>query len=266
MALFSQKIGAGQPLLILHGLFGMSDNWLTVGRQLAQHGFCVHLPDLRNHGRSPHMDTHSFSDMCNDLLVYLDQEHIEKVGVIGHSMGGKAAMHLGLLHPERLTDMVVVDIAPVTYCCHEGSLHSIILDTLMKIDPAGYKSHGDIMAEIERGVGSRALAMFLGKNIRRNSDGSYGWRLNLPVLKAYLPELYAGLENLVSHAPSSVNTLFVRGNKSDYLRPQHEFDRMRFFPDSHIVGIEDAGHWVHAEQPDKFVEVVLSFLKTNRSI
>ncbi len=263
--LFSRKIGTGEPLLILHGLFGMSDNWLTVGRGLAQYGFCVHLPDLRNHGRSPHMDTHAFSDMCDDLHAYLDQEEIEKVRVIGHSMGGKTAMHLGLQHPERVTAMVVVDIAPATYCCHEKSFHAVILDTLINIDPAGYKTHGEIMAEIEKGVKSRALAMFLGKNIRRNSDGHYLWRLNLPVLKTYLPALYAGFEDLESHAPSPVKTLFIKGNNSDYLQPIHEPLREQFFPDSRVIGIDNAGHWVHAEQPTEFVEIVAAFLAAGRT-
>jgi len=264
MKLFSRIIGTGQPLLILHGLFGMSDNWLTVGRELAHNGFCVHLPDLRNHGRSPHRDTHSFRDMCDDLLAYLDQEEIEKVGVIGHSMGGKTAMHLGLLHPRRVINMVVVDIAPATYCCHETSLHSVIIDALLKIDPSGYKNHGEILAEIERGVNSGILARFLGKNIVRNNDGAYVWKLNLPVLKRYLPVMYAGLEDLAAHAPSPVKTLFVKGDNSDYIQPQHEPDRVRFFPDSHVVGIGNAGHWVHAEQPDEFVKAVLAFMVADR--
>jgi len=266
MRLFSQKIGTGQPLLILHGLFGMSDNWLTVGREIAKHGFCVHLPDLRNHGRSPHMASHSFKDMCGDLLSYLDQEEIDKAGVVGHSMGGKTAMHLGLLNPERLTNLVIVDIAPSTYCCHEASFHSVILDTLMRIDPAGYKTHGEIMDEIEAGVNSRALAMFLGKNIRRDSDGHYSWRLNLPVLKTYLPALYAGFEDLESHAPSPLKTVFIKGNNSDYLQSQHEPDRLRYFPDSHVIGIDNAGHWVHAEKPDEFVKVVLAFIDADRTV
>ncbi len=265
MTLFSQIIGTGPPLLILHGLFGMSDNWLTVGRQLASKGFNVHMVDLRNHGRSPHMDTHSFIDMCDDLLSYLEQENLESVGMIGHSMGGKAAMHMALRHPERLTDMVVVDIAPATYCCHEASLHAIILDTLMRIDPARYNSHGDIMAEIESGVNSRALTLFLGKNIRRSSDGKYDWKLNLPVLKAYLPVLYAGLEDLDALAPSTVKTLFIKGNNSDYIQSHHESNRVRYFPDSGVVGIDNAGHWVHAEQPERFVDVVTSFLLNNRA-
>ena len=264
MTLFSQKIGTGYPLLVLHGLFGMSDNWLTVGRQLAHRGFCAHLPDLRNHGRSPHMGTHSFADMCDDLINYLDQENIDTVGIIGHSMGGKVAMHLALLHPERLADLVVVDIAPATYCCHDTSLHAVILDTLMKIDPTGYHSHGEIMAEIEKGVGNRMLAMFLGKNLRRNRNGEYTWKLNLPVLKTYLQALYGGMEDLGSQAPSPVKTLFIKGSNSDYIQPLHEPNRTRYFPDSDVVTIDNAGHWVHAEQPDKFVEVVTSFLIMNR--
>ena len=107
--------------------------------------------------------------------------------------------------------------------------------------------------------------MFLGKNIQRNSDGNYEWKLNLPVLKAYLPALYAGLEGLDSHAPSPVKTLFVKGNNSDYIDSRHEPNRVRYFPDSDVVGIDNAGHWVHAEQPDRFVEVVASFLLGNRA-
>ncbi len=261
MRLFAQVMGTGQPVLIIHGLFGMSDNWVTIGKRLAQSGFAAHLVDLRNHGRSPHVETHTYQDMGDDLLNHLDQEKLDKVSVIGHSMGGKVAMHLALRHPQKIKDLVVVDIAPYGYCCHQGSLHSMIIDHLMEIDLSSYKNQSAITAQIEERLNNRPLSLFLAKNIKRSSDRNYAWKLNLPVLKQYLPDIYSGMENLESYAPAAVRTVFVKGNNSDYIGPQHQPYIQRYFPNSNVVGVENAGHWLHAEQPDKFIEIVVAFLK-----
>lgn len=258
MNLYARKIGAGRPLLVLHGLFGMSDNWLTIGKRLSQEGFAVHLLDLRNHGRSPHMPTHTYQDMCDDLNAYLEHEHINEVNIMGHSMGGKAAMFFGLLHPEKLTRLAVIDISPVTYRQNTPH-HSNIIKNLMAIDLSAYQSRQALADEIERRLNDRLLAMFLGKSIRRDAQAHFKWELNLPVLLEYLPGISSGLEALQAHAPSPVETLFIRGEHSDYLLPEHEPEIREYYPQSKIVTIDNAGHWLHAEQPEKLVMVLSTY-------
>ncbi len=262
MNLYSRILGEGEPLVILHGLFGMSDNWLTIGNRLVEHGFSVHLVDLRNHGRSPHADTHRYPDMCEDLLFYLDQHHLEKAGIIGHSMGGKLAMVFGLLEPEKITRLVVVDIAPSAYQSAENSYHRAIIRALRQTDPAAHGSRGSIRKELAERIGDQSMALFLSKSIQREQAlGSFGWKFNLPVLEKFLDHIHIGLEELAIHAPCPVETLFVKGNRSSYYLAEHEPDRQFFFPDSTVAGIDDAGHLVHIEQPERFIEHVLGFLR-----
>ena len=163
MQLYSRILGEGHPVLILHGLFGMSDNWLTIARALAANDFCVHVPDLRNHGISPHAMTHRYTDMCDDLVEYLDRNSLDLVHLIGHSMGGKLAMIFALLYPERVDKLVVVDIAPSAY--EDNSYHTNIIDTLMDIDLTGHHERGSIRKELNAKLKDPRLAMFLTKNI-----------------------------------------------------------------------------------------------------
>ncbi len=261
MQLYSRIIGSGPPVLILHGLFGMSDNWLTIGNGLAEQGFCVHLIDLRNHGKSPHAETHRYPDMCDDLLIYLQKHEIEVVDIIGHSMGGKVAMIFGLLDPEKVKKLIVVDIAPSDYHHPENSFHATIIKALQHIDLRTYISRGTIRKKLAELLDDRELAMFLAKNIDRDKQAKqFKWKCNLPVLQKYLQHIYIGLEELELYAPCPVNTLFIKGNDSDYYLPEHEPDRLFFFPESEVVGIDNAGHWVHSAQPEKFLELVSRFL------
>ncbi len=260
MQLYSRILGEGSPVLILHGLFGMSDNWLTIARALAGSGFCVHLPDLRNHGRSPHANTHRYTDMCDDLVEYLDHNSLDAISIIGHSMGGKLAMVFALLYPERVDKLVVVDIAPSAY--GESTYLAKIIDTLMEIDLASCPDRRTINKELKARLQDPRLALFLAKDIvRSGKEKCFTWRLNLPVLKKYLHHLQIGLNELTIHAPCPVPTCFIKGNDSPYYRPENEADRLFFFPNSEVVGIAAAGHWVHSDQPLKFQEIVLSFFQ-----
>lgn len=239
----------------------MSDNWLTIARALAAHGFCVHMPDLRNHGRSPHALTHRYTDMCDDLVEYLDLNALDAVHLIGHSMGGKLAMIFALLHPEKLDTLVVVDIAPSAYA--DSSYHSEIIDTLINIDLNSHRESRTIRKELTTRFKDPRLAMFLTKNfIWDNKDKCFKWRLNLPVLKKYLHHLQIGLEELTTQAPCPVRTCFIKGNDSPYYQPEHEADRLFFFPNSEVVGVAAAGHWIHSDQPLRLQEIVLSFFQT----
>jgi len=261
MQLFARILGHGRPLVILHGLFGMSDNWLSIGKALTRHGFRVHIPDLRNHGRSPHAKTHRYPEMCDDLLEYLDHHGLDKIELIGHSMGGKLAMIFSLLQPERVADMVVVDIAPADYRRPENTFHRDLIATLLELDLNRYRTRGKVREELARRLQDGRLAGFLAKNIALDKDsGRMFWLLNLEVLQKHLQHLAIGLEELEFHAPCQVRTLFLKGDDSDYYLPQHEPARLLFFPHSRVVGIARAGHWLHSEQSERFLAEVLTFL------
>ena len=264
MQLFSRIHGKGRPLLILHGLFGMSDNWLTIARAIADSGFCCHIPDLRNHGRSPHSSTHRYTDMVDDLLVYCDDHALDNFMLLGHSMGGKLAMVFSLLHPEMVERLVVVDMAPADYRSVANTFHRDLIDILLSVDLLAAPDRGTIRVLLEQLLDDRRLAAFLAKNIARSgASGRFSWRCNLPVIAQYLPHLQVGLDDLLPYAPSPVPTLFIKGNDSDYYLPEHDEQRARLFPDSHVVGIDKAGHWVHSEQSAQFIECTVCFLNAH---
>jgi len=261
MKLYSRIIGSGKPLIILHGLFGMSDNWLTIGNALVEHGFQVHLVDLRNHGRSPHAKSHRYPDMCEDLLNYYDQHTLDSAAIVGHSMGGKLAMVFSLLEAERTSRLVVVDIAPSDYRSAQDNHHRAIIKALSEIDLEDHNGRGSIRRELAGKLGDQPLAMFLAKSIARHKDKKkFSWKFNLMVLEKFLQHIYIGLEELSIYAPCPVPTLFVKGGNSNYYRDTHEADRAFFFPDSELVTIDNAGHWLHSEQPEQFLEIVARFL------
>lgn len=262
MQLFSRKIGSGHPVVILHGLLGMSDNWISIAKELANHGFTVHLLDLRNHGRSPHTQSHTYQEMCKDILEYFTKENITRARLIGHSMGGKLAMYFALLYPERLSHLGVIDIAPSDYSRHNPGYHANIIHNLMAIDLSLHKSRRTILEEIRHRLNNYQLTMFLGKSIRHAGTNTFVWKLNLPVLLKSLPDIFCGFDELKGNAPSSVPTLFVRGEKSDYIQERHEADRIRFFPESSVVSIAGADHWVHIEQPKRLLNTLIGFMES----
>ncbi len=261
MNLYSKIIGKGPPILILHGLFGMSDNWLAIGKALVSEGFSCYIPDLRNHGRSPHGETHRYTDMCDDLLEFMNEQELEKIYIIGHSMGGKLGMIFSLLHPEKVNKLVVVDMAPSDYRHPANTFHSDLIRTLQAINLTTYEERGKIREELEARLHDDSLAMFLSKNIgRENNSKQFKWKFNLPVLQKYLQHIYLGFEELKIYAPCPVGTLFIKGNESEYYLPRHEPDRLTYFPDSKVVGLDGAGHWVHSDTPEPFLENIVNFL------
>ena len=238
----------------------MSDNWVSIAKELARHGFAVHLLDLRNHGRSPHTLSHTYKDMCEDLLAYFVDEKLTRVSFVGHSMGGKLAMHFGLLYPDKVSHLAIVDIAPADYSKDHSGYHSNIIHNLMAIDLSSHESRRTILEEIRHRLNDYRLTMFLGKSLQLRGKGKFSWKLNLPVLLESLPGIYGGLDELNRYAPSAVRTLFVRGEKSDYIQAHHEPKRMKYFPTSSVVSITGAGHWLHIEQPDRLVAALQNFI------
>jgi len=249
--LFHQIYGAGEPLLILHGLFGTYENWGSQIKGLAEH-FQVIAVDLRNHGRSPHSDEFTYPAMAADVLALMDELGLESAHVLGHSMGGKVAMQLALNAPERLRKLIVVDIAPVTYQPH----HDGVFKGLFSIELEGLKSRGEADKQLAQHVMEPSVRAFLLKNLYRNEQKQFAWRMNLAVLHGQ----YSNISLAPEGTPYSGETLFIKGANSDYLLPEYRDQVIGLFPAASYKIIDGAGHWPHAEKAEMFSRIVLKFL------
>ncbi len=245
----------GEPVLIMHGLFGSLSNWGWHSKQLAEH-FSVVAVDLRNHGESPHEDAMNYQDMADDVIQLLDDLGIEKCSLIGHSMGGKTAMQLALSYPDRVNKLIVVDIAPSEYT---GSAedHMRIISGMRSLDMTTVSNRNDADKHLQDYVEDEATRQFILTNLARAEDGTFSWRLNLDALEKHYDRLR---EKLVSEAPFTGPTLFVRGDLSPYVRKKHEAEILELFPNASVKSVMETGHWVHAEKPQVFQTIALGFL------
>lgn len=251
MKLFFRQLGQGQPIIFLHGIFGSSDNWLTQARLLSA-GYHTYALDLRNHGQSPHDDQFDYPAMAADVLEFMETNRVEDPVIIGHSMGGKVAMNFAVKYPEKLKALVVVDIAPKLY----DMKHYAILDGLTAIPIDEVTSRGEADERLSAYVPEPGVRQFLLKNLQRKPEGGFKWKLNLPVIAANIEKI--GLD-VQSQRPFERPTLFVRGKRSNYIRDE-DISRIReVFPSAELETL-DTGHWVPAEKPKEFVEVVTEWL------
>jgi len=268
MDLHYRHIGKGPPLIVLHGLYGSSDNWITVGRILSEK-FEVFLPDQRNHGNSPHSKEHNYMLLKNDLLGFMDRQNINKAIIIGHSMGGKVAMFFAADYPERIQSLIVVDISPGSYKSlqepmNQITLHMNIISTMMAVNFSEVKSRTDVDSQLATGIPSRRIRQFLLKNVTRDNKGKYSWKLNIGALYNNLPEIMDGLNiQRITKGDKLKDfpVLFIKGEKSDYITESDYPAIYTLFPEAEIVSIPGAGHWLHAEQPELFIKTVTGFLK-----
>jgi len=248
------ELGAGPPMVILHGLYGSGANWGQHARRLAA-DYRVLLPDLRNHGRSPHAEPMTYPAMAQDVLALLDAQGIERTVLIGHSMGGKAAMALALSAPERVRALVVADIAPVDY--GPSDEHEGIIAAMRAVPLAECRTRQEVDAAlVDGGIDTLMVRQFLLTNLVREGD-AFHWRIPLATLAAALPALGDFPE------PDGLYigpTLFVHGGRSDYVRPEYEPSILQWFPQAQIETIDSAGHWLHVEKPDAFAAVLDDFL------
>lgn len=247
-----QVFGSGTPLVILHGLFGCKENWRSLAKRLA-HNFCVYTLDQRNHGRSPHAPESDYPSMADDLLAFLDGQGLDRIDLLGHSMGGKTAIQFAASHPQRLNRLIVEDIAPGAYQPRHLELLTA-LDKLIQSQPA---TLGDADRLLQETIPELAIRQFLLKNLQRQDNGGFVWRFNLPVLQRHYPGLIAALD---ISTPIEIPTLFLRGGHSDYLPPTLPPEVLGIFTKARLETIEEAGHWVHAEQPEAFLKAVNAFL------
>lgn len=251
MRLHFERLGEGNPTyLFLHGFLGSGDNWRTIAKSLSLPG-SAYLIDLRNHGRSPHASTHRYPEIVADVLELLDAEGIPKAHWLGHSMGGKAAMYAALHFPERVASLVVGDIAPRAY---KGG-HEAILSALQSVSLDATRREA-IEAQLAQKIPDPSIRLFLLKNLARDAEGRFFWRLNLPVLIREYPHILVEIEGKPYLGP----TLFLRGELSSYIAlPQDEISIRRLFPAASIYTVPRAGHWIHVDNPETIRQILRNF-------
>jgi len=252
--LYSKIEGQGFPLLILHGFLGMSDNWKTLGAQFESNGYQVHLLDLRNHGRSFHSEEFNYELMVQDVYEYCKDKNLEKINLIGHSMGGKVAMLMATSYPNLVEKLIVADIGPKFYPPH----HQNILAGLNAVDFSIKPNRNDVEETLKNYIPDFGTRQFLMKSLYWQEPGQLAFRFNLSVFNKKIEEIGAELSsNLVYEKP----TLFIRGGNSNYILDSDFETIKKHFPSSTIETIPDVGHWLHAENPDMFYQFASSFLK-----
>lgn len=258
LALSCREFGEGSPVVVLHGLFGSARNWQSVARRLAQ-TYRVLTPDLRNHGDSPHARSMSYAEMADDVAALLESRLSGPAALIGHSMGGKVAMHFALAHPERICRLAVVDVAPVSYA-HD---FDTVIEGMMSLPVARLSSRREADAFLAGRIASPPLRQFLLQNLVNDGDG-YRWRIGLEAIAANMP-LLMGFEPPAADARYDGPTLFLGGAESDYIRPDYRAAIEARFPNARVEMIAGAGHWVHVEQPDAFLRQLSAFLAAPRA-
>ena len=251
--LHSQILGEGPPFLILHGFLGMSDNWKTLGNRFSEAGYQVHLIDQRNHGRSFHDDEHNYKVMAEDVKTYCDHHDLEDIVLLGHSMGGKTAMQCATEYPGLVSKLIVADIAPKQYPQH----HQDILKGLASLNFSEIESRSQADKKLAEYVKEKGVRQFLLKNLYWKNKGELALRMNLPVLTKNIDEVG---EPLGKETLFKGDTLFLAGGKSGYIQQMDEIIIKKHFPKAKIETIKNAGHWLHAENPEEFYENVMKFL------
>ena len=254
MRLYSKIYGdKSQDLIIIHGLFGMSDNWNSLGKEFSK-DYRVHLIDLRNHGRSPHSEEFNYDVMCSDILEYIRANDIIKPIILGHSLGGKVAMKFAFTHEEQIHKLIVADIAPRIY---DTDFVESLLQTLYKLPLDNFTKREEIDELLTASYKETGMRLFLLKNLYRNEAKEFAWRFNIDVLLEKVSNIQEadfikGTCNIPSH--------FIKGENSDYITDEDEIIIKQHFSDYSIGKINKAGHWLHAEKPEEFYEEVLDFL------
>lgn len=252
MKLFFRELGQGPPVVILHGLFGSSDNWMTQAKLLAP-DYHVYLVDQRNHGQSPRAEEFDYSVLAEDLKGFLAERHLPEATLIGHSMGGKTAMNFAVKYPRQVKALIVVDIVPKTYPVH----HDHILEGMEAIPVASLKSRGEADVVLAGYVEDPTVRQFLLKNLSRNPAGGFSWKVNLPVIDRHIGDISLGMVNPGSFSGPS---LFIFGRRSDYVKAGDDQTIRALFAAAETAWL-DTGHWVQAEKPQEFVDRVKEFLK-----
>ncbi len=255
---YKQYSTVGEPLIILHGLFGQQGNWAAHAKALADK-FSVYSVDARNHGQSGHTEEMSYPLMAEDLKETMDALGIDRANFIGHSMGGKIVMQFALNWPERVRKLVVVDIAPVSYAAGPDE----VLTALLELDLNTISSRKQADEILEQSLSNKGIRDFLLTNLQRDTSGKHGaykWRMNLEAIAESYANIKIGLE---TDSVFPGETLFVKGGESDYLLPIYTDSTLALFPEAKVSVITGAGHWVHSEKPEQFLNLITRFLQSS---
>lgn len=252
MKLFYREVGEGSPIVILHGVFGSSDNWLTPAKMLSDN-YKLYLLDQRNHGQSPKSDVFDYDSMANDLKEFIEEHQLKAPVIMGHSMGGKVAMAFAVKYPQLLSKLIVVDISPNYYPPH----HQKIIEGLNSIDLETLQSRQEADSQFSKFEPELGVRQFLLKNLYRNESNNFDWRINLPVISEKIENVGEALDPT---SKVTVPTLFVKGGLSRYIREKDEALIKSIFLNVELATIDGAGHWVHAEKPNEFINTVRAFL------
>ncbi|MCF7801577.1 MAG: alpha/beta fold hydrolase [Candidatus Marinimicrobia bacterium] len=247
-----QSYGSGIPLIVLHGLFGSSDNWFATAQNLAER-YKVFTLDARNHGASPHCDMMTYKLMARDVVEFMQRHHLDSAVILGHSMGGKTAMVMADEYPDYVQKVIVVDIAPKEY----DPRHLEILEALENLDLAAHTTRKTLDEALSGKISNRSVRQFLLKNVKRDAADEFFWQLNLTALRRNYENLNG---TTIPKSPVQIPVCFIRGGKSDYILPEDEELIHAHFTSTTVETIANATHWVHADAPEKFVNLVREFI------
>ncbi len=267
MKLYHKKFGKGPAMIIIHGLYGSSDNWISLGKKFAAN-FEVYLIDQRNHGRSGHSDQHNYQLMSDDLMEFMHAKNIERAILLGHSMGGKTAMYFARNYPEMVSHLIVADISPLSYKNNpeqaiQYNTHKTILESLASIPIQQLDSRKKAEDILKKAIPQKRIVQFLLKNLHRDKSGAFSWKINLDalihnvdnILDGFLQEEFEGKEKITGFP-----VLFLRGENSGYIETK-DIEAIQFiFPYAEIETISGAGHWMHAEKPQEFFKKINNFI------
>ena len=241
------------PLILIHGLFGSGKLWRIYAQKLAKH-YWVHTPDLRNHGKSAHVDSMTYEEMALDIAEYMDEHKLETANILGHSMGGKVAMQFALNWPERVIKLIIEDIAPMYYKPrHEAVIEGIKLLNSVELDS---RSQADSL--VKDIIVDNGLRMFLFTNMSKQDNGKLGWHINMQAILENYEEISRA--PIYKKQPYSCTTLFLKGDESQYILDEYRRKIKEWFPLSRINTVKNAGHWLHSEHPSTFLDICLKFL------
>ena len=257
MKLFFRRFGQGNPLVILHGLFGISDNWVTIGKRLAK-DYEVYIPDLRNHGQSPHSSIFNFPALVQDLVEFTEEFNLNDIILIGHSLGGITSMQFALQFPLLVKRMIVVDISLRQYQNYDD--HQRLINAMLSVDFSRTYKRTDVEKQLMKTIKSPRLCQFLLKNVYWMNKEALDWRPNLVAINESLPLIY---ESQGDEKPFMGPVLFIRGGLSDYILDKDLDEMYNKFPRAELATVPNATHWVHADAPEEFLKIVSRFLLSN---
>ncbi|MBU2652160.1 MAG: alpha/beta fold hydrolase [Bacteroidetes bacterium] len=257
MNLFFRKYGQGKPLIILHGIFGISDNWVTFGKRIAGKGFEVFIPDQRNHGKSMHHHTFNYYALVDDLHEFIEEHGIQDPILMGHSMGGKVVMRYALENPELVSKVVIVDVSLRTYVTQ--NYHRSLIRAMQSADLENAGTRKEVEDQLAPQIKSERILQFIIKNLYWRERNKLDWRLNLKALDENLESMYDGVFYSTRYTGPA---LFIRGGKSDYIIDDDIKAIEEKFPNATIQTIPEGTHWVHADDPEEFFAIVAGFLES----